>query len=462
MDKDLYKIMKEIYQKEDSYALEKGKFLVKDVEHIGSIELNEKINDVDTKTVKDIFKVIEEMEDGSIVENYYDEQINFVAGRDKNGRMCLDQQAKFKDTNILEQIEDLREQPGLSLNQIENELEAISKELGISMEEVLAMSVIDLDQEIGNEKQQNQEQKQKLTLDEDEKEENKEEQIEKNEKALNNISSKQEIDMDKKVDDIHTLGQILGAKPGSKLIAVYSDSIENNKNTTRFSFVIKNADGTLENADMLNQVGGKTSNKDIYEVNRDGSEVTKKSVQSSYAIDSPLAKDGIITARVGDAGRIEIGYGQMDKTRGKDALTHVLKTDYTKDTTYKVREEFSYKKGTDNIKEDINEVREKSKHGTEGLTLEDADGQAETGIQDHLEDEKSENYRKNIIEEIKKYDQDIEEVFTDKEIEERLQNISKQHPDASFEEIVEKTKEDLSEDSSRINHYPGMERGTGE
>ena len=52
MDKDLYRIMKQIEEKENKNAEESKKFKVQDVEYLGVIELTENINGVDTKTQK--------------------------------------------------------------------------------------------------------------------------------------------------------------------------------------------------------------------------------------------------------------------------------------------------------------------------------------------------------------------------------------------------------------------------
>ena len=183
----------------------------------------------------------------------------------------------------------------------------------------------------------------KITLQEDEKEESKDkkEQKEENKDALEKVQSKQEIDVNKRINERYTLGDILGIERGSKLIAVYSDAIENNENSTRFSFIIKKPDGSLEKAKMLEQVGGKQSDKNIYDINYDGSEVTKKSVQSSYKIDSSLAKNALITARIGQAGYIEVNYGEMDRTSHRDALTQQSETEHTFKTREQVREELT-------------------------------------------------------------------------------------------------------------------------
>ena len=189
---------------------------------------------------------------------------------------------------------------------------------------------------------------------------------------------------------------------------------------------------------MLNQVGGKDSDKNIYEMNTDGSELNKKTVQSSYSIKSPIIENGIITAKIGQMGYIEVGYGQMDKTSHKDALTQELETDHTYSTSREVKEEFKQEKGTDNIKEDIKKIKEYENY--ENLTEEETDKNNNR----HIE---------NIIEEIKQYGENIEEIFTDKEIEERLRKIKEKNPQDSIEKLIEKTKEELSEDAQHIKGH---------
>lgn len=233
------------------------------------------------------------MPDGSVVQKFYDGDKNFIAGIDKDGKIYPSMEFANEDLSFLGQLENISNGP--SLNELDEKLEILSKELGIPKEDVLSMSETDLDKAVGEEGDS------VLSLDNDD-----EEHKEQNKNALDNISSKQETDLNNKVDDKHTLADILGVPSGSKLIAVYSTAIQGNTNTTRFSFIIQNPDGTLQPADMLDQVGGKDSDKKIHETNRDGSEVEEVNVQSSYAIKSPVVPNAILTARVGSMGYIEL------------------------------------------------------------------------------------------------------------------------------------------------------------
>ncbi len=291
MDKSLYESMQEILKENKSDY-------TKDIEFLGTITSREETSTGNVDVTRDIFMIINEMPDGTVVKKFYDNDNNCIAGTDRDGKIYPTAEFASSDLSFLGQLEDLSNTKGISLEEFDDHLEKIAKSLGINKKDILSMSETDLDKKI-SEKSGAQ-----ITLDEEEQKDK--DQVEANENALDNISSKQEIDLNNKVDDRHSLGDILGVPAGSKLIAVYSDSIANNKNTTRFSFIIQNADGSLEPADMLEQVGGKESDKSVYETNRDGSKVEKQNVNSSYAIKSSVVDNGILTARIGSMGYIEL------------------------------------------------------------------------------------------------------------------------------------------------------------
>lgn len=366
MDKNLYQIMQEILE-------EKKTDFTKDIEFLGSITSEEIQASGKVGVTRDIFMLIDEMPDGTVVKKFYDNDKNFIAGCDKDGKIYPGAEFSSSDLSFLGQLENLTQVQGISLTEMDEHLERVAKAIGVSKKDVLSMSEIDLEQKV-KEKESPQ-----LSLSEDDEEKSREEQTKSNKDALDNISSKQEVKLDNKIDNRHTLGDVLGVPAGSKLIAVYSNSIADNKNTTKFSFIIQHPDGSLEPADMLEQVGGKESDKSVYETNRDGSAVEKQSVKSSYSINSPIVKNGILTARIGSMGYIELGYGQIDRTSNKDAFTQKLETEHTRYTTYEVREEFSSKNGIDNIPENMDEIRTHEKAGCKNLTLEEADGNRRTG-----------------------------------------------------------------------------------
>lgn len=273
-----------------------------------------------------------------------------------------------------------------------------------------------------------------------------EEKAKQNENALDNLSAKQEIDLSKKINNRTTLAEVLGVPADSKLVVVDSTKIENNENTTRFSCVIKTPNGEVQSADMLEQVGGKDSDKNVYETNRDGSRVQKQNVQSSFRVDSPLIKNGILTIRIGQMGTVEVGYGEMDRTSHNDAFTQRLETRERYPVTKRVRDEFNQNKGLDNIPKKMDEIKEHEEHGCNNMTLDEADGNPHTGHMHGL----SENAAEIILAD-ERVGRIIDDVYTPNEVAERFEHMQEKYPDKDFDELVEVTKEELADEAAHMH-----------
>lgn len=430
MDRKIYEAMHKIYnQKGNDYSNKN------DAKFIGTMVYDEETSTEKVPTVHDVFVMTFRDKNGNITETYFNENGKCLGGRGMDGKIYPSAEFAEADLSFLGQIKRLSNNPSISLEEYDKNMDKISKELGIKKEDIRSMSEIELDQKL-EEKEENED---KLSLDEN-KNESSQEQAEQNEEILEKIDSKEEIDMDKLIDDRHSLADILGVQSGSKLIAVYSDKIANNTNSTRFSFIIQNPDGTLSPADMLEQTGGTNSDKTVYETNRDGSQVSKVNVKSSFKINSPLVKNGILNIRYSSMGYIEANYGEMDPTDHKYAFTQKLETDRDRYTTKEVRDEFSGREdGIHNIEEDLDEIKMHEQAGCDDLTLKEDDG-----------DMKSGHFHDSAILEIKAYNPSIEEVFTDREIEERLHSMMDNHPEESFDKVLNDTARALSEDASHM------------
>lgn len=428
MDKDLYQIMQKL--------LETAKDPQADVKYLGVISIEEQTENGPVVIDKDIFAVSDIASDGSTITKYYDENMVCIAGRTKDG---LFQSKSFLDDNsldFLKQMEALDEKQGISLKEVDETLERVSKTLGISKSDVLSMSKIELDEVVKN--------KEVLDLSEEEQTlgitRHKEEQ---NQDVLANLQSKQEVSLNQKVDNRYTLAEIMGLPSGSKLIVVNSDCIKENENSTSFSCLIESPSGGLEKADQLIQVGGKDSDKNVFESNRDGSKIEQKQVKSSFAIQSSIVDNAIITIRQGEAGRIEVGYGQTDPTSHRDAFTERLETKEMWPITREVREEFSKEKGQYHITEKMDEIEEHEKHDCENLTLEEADGDLRTG---HSHSEEA----AELILTDEQVGEEINEVFTKHEVEERFESMREKNPEKDFDKLVEITKEELAIDAENM------------
>ena len=141
-----------------------------------------------------------------------------------------------------------------------------------------------------------------------------------------------------------------------------------------------------------------------------------------------------------------MGYGEMDKTSHNDAFTQRLETQELYPVTSEVRNEFSKNKGTDNISDKMDEIKEHEKHGCDNLSLAEADGDLNTG---HI-------HSNDIIERILSDDENgriINEVFTPNEIKERYESVQERHPNNSVDENIEITKLELLEDAEHFRNH---------
>ena len=373
MGKNIYTTLSELKEAKSTKS-------TSDIRFLGTISMeNTDITGATVDIAKDVFVVIDsDPETGDTVEKFYDENQELIAYRDKEGRLFPTEKYMNEDIGFLSEIDNLELEGGISLDELDQKLDEVAKALGISKSDVLSMTEVELDQIIEEKDGA------RLDLSQDGHEKagiGQEERDERNQNALENINSRQEINLDEKVDERHTLAEILGIEAGCKLLAVDSDKIIDNKNTTRFSLIIQGSDGSLRPADMLEQVGGKDSDKTIYETNRDGSEVEKLSVKSSYTIDSPLVKNGIITVRYGDMGRLKVSYGLTDPTSHRDAIAQELRgREIMYRTERDVRKEFGPYKGNRDVTKKIDEAERHTEEEYENkqVDLDDIDGDLST------------------------------------------------------------------------------------
>ncbi len=423
MDKSLYELMKEIYeQKKTEFS--------KDIKLIGTLTSEETSPNGKVLVTNDVFLIIDEMPDGTTSQRFV------ITGLDKDGKIYPAQEIAQDDISFLAQFQNMNKVEVVSLNEFDKQLEKVAKKLGISKEEVRSMSEIDLDKALDDKG---------LSKDDLDKDENEGQEANQDEKVpdpevLNNIDAKQEIKTNIKVDDKYTLADILGVPAGSKLLVVYPTNIPDRSKlpyTTSLICMIQNPDGSIEYSDALTQVGGKDSDKNVYEVNRDGSRVEEKSVKSSFAIKSNIVKNGIITARIGSMGYIEVGFGYIDRTSNKDVVSERLEDQHTRYTTYEVRKEFSPREGVDNITDKMDEIKEHPEISEDGVTLAEADGNLATGHEE-------------ILDQIKAYNPDIADVFTNDEIMDRYHSMCEKNPESSKEDLIRYTQEDLSEDAEHM------------
>lgn len=429
MEQNLYKIMQKLKK-------QKGQDNT-DVRFLGTIILDKETPSGNIQIAKDIIAMIDVEQDGSTLVKYYDENQNLLAVRGADGELYPSQEFMYDDLGFLSEIDSLSKEQGISFDEIDAELERIAKYLGIDKEKILSMTEVDLDTALENKDNP------ELDLSSDTQSLDEEEKKRQNEIAFEKIQAKQEINLDNKVDNKHTLAQILGVPAGSKLWVVYSNQIKDNENSTLYSCVIKTPNGELQPADMLSQVGGKSSNKNVYETDRKGN-VERQNVKSSFAIDSPVIDNALITIR--NERPPKVGYALTDPTSHKDVFSQELETRQTYPVTSRVRDEFSTKHGVRNATKKIDEAEYHIKHGERKMSLEEADGRADTG---HIHGEEA----AEIILADDEFVNNTNDQYTAKDIAERFENMMEKNPNMDRNELIEATKNDLEADAEHMHSH---------
>ena len=410
---------------------------VNDVIYIGTINWK----DTDTygmeyESTKDIMMLIEDT-DGTLLYKFYDENNNLLAVDRGDG--ILLPELEFTNTDNLSFLSDISnlDKNGISLEQTREELlEEYAKILGIDNKDISSIGIADLEQKLDS---KNEKDKDKITLDKDKDSQDEEFFQEQNENTLKSISTKSEVDLSKRVTDTMTLGDLLGISSGGKLISIYSENIENNQNSTEFSFIIQKPDGSLESADMLSQFGGVRPDENILASNRDGSHLQAEQVNSMYSIDSTANTHDMLAIKRGSMGILELSYVQMDKTDYNQGMSIPIETDHMYPVTHEVQYEMDLHRGDDNITNKLDEFEEHQKAGCNDITLEEADGKDNTG-HEHIENnqEMLDSYIDKIME-----NDTVDYNYSKDEVKEQFIKIAKENPDWDLEKVQEYVETDL-------------------
>ena len=469
MNNSLYEKMYKIKSQKD----------LKDIMYCGKIELIETDNATNQKIkiIKDVYIPMEKVNDNNeIYLKFLDENGEVIAVDSKNG-FCpsskyLDLLHSPDNDGIINILKDYAAKEGLTLDSMDKELDKLSKELNLSKKEILSISKTSYDEQIHKDLEEKEdENNNKIHLeDENEKDsDKKKEERKENEQALDKIPTKQKASLSQKIDGVNTLGSILNIPSGGELYVVNSDDIYGNKNNTRFSFLIKDAEGNFKQLDNIEQISGNHSSLNIAEANRDGSVVENKQVYSSYVIKGTNNIDYVITANIGTHGTIDLGLGQLDKTQGMNSIdsTAITVPIETSTTFYQTKREVkddlvNPREGTRKATDRVNELEEHKEAGCEeNLTSKEMDGDKSTGHQ-HDKEEKIENIAENetslelLAKEIYNSADNISETFSENDIKKMLENEMNNHPDATIEEVKENVEHDCETYADRMTrtHFP--------
>lgn len=373
------------------YQKEVSKNKVLDVKYIGTIEIDGE--------PKDIYLLIEQKEekDGSLaeIEKYYTEDGEFLGG-DSN----LDQfdfitlKKEYADkVGLLKQLENLDKKGILDLNDIENErLEELARELGIDVKDIEKLAEIDAEKELDKWHEE---------LTNEQIEELQEEDIEPGdeeyrrylldhglslpkEEVEEGISTKTEIKTGQKVTDKDTMASLLNVEDKGyvKIAVVYSDKLQDNGNTTRFSFVGIKADGSAEKIDTLEQYYGNNPTNNVQTMNRDGSKIEEDKVNSRFKIKGRDEEQ--LAVNIGQMGTIEPKFVRAPRQDGEKAISIPIETQNIRPTTRETMKFMNRSRNTD-ISNNIKLAQEHEKIGCKEATVKDIDNDENNNTHEHGE-----------------------------------------------------------------------------
>ena len=375
---------------------------------------------------KGIYLVIEQkaQKDGTLaqIERYYTEDGEFLGGDnsiDEYDFLTLDEKY-MNNKDMLEKLQSIDKDGILNLNKIEQErIEEVAKESGIIAKELEKMSEID------------------------------------SKKEIEKISTKSEIDTNRKVTDKETMASILNVqdKGYKKIAIIYSDKMQDNGNTTRFSFVGIKEDGTAEKIDTIEQAYGRNPSKEINSVNRDGSKVEQEQVNSIYRIKGK--KETQIAVDIGAMGTIEPYLVRTPAQDNEEAISIPIETHNVRPTTRETRELMNEQRNP-RVKEEIQRAKEHQELRCDDISLKDIDDNPNNNTHEHIEI--SEEYLDKCATKILENDE-VSSIYNRNDVINRLkENIEKSREDIQTEELLEQVENQMEEEAKDEHQLPQRDR----
>ncbi len=451
---ELLKKMRQLRDSIETKDNKNEKTTTLDIIYLGEIQWNDKVNNSERyeslyivkKQIKEINK--EGKEEVRLVNNYYlgDKCIGAYLKEEPYFTSTLEEDKLQAVKSLLDKNEKEQVQ-GISLVALEEEqldiiTEEMSKKYGIKLkkEDIKAMAEVELEEKL--EKQEN-----------GKKELNKEE-------TNKIISDKQQIKADTKIDDKKTIGQALDLNTTeySKVAIVYSDKLNeiadnpnDAKNSTRYSFVAIRKDGTAQIINdklEIDASSGNNSNKEAIKVDANKTARKDNKTLSRYKI---AGKDEYLSVENGQYGEVKAYYGKGKTKDGNMNVETQLETTNVRPTSRQLRELQADKKGiykTENMAKEANEHFDN--HNEESIGINAVDGDENTVDKQDV-DEIQDGYIQNIVNELMQVEE-IDEVFTRREIEERtVKFFEKQNNITNMKELKEQLKNDIQFDAEHMH-----------
>ena len=434
------------------------KTTVKDIKLVGNIEWADKING--QKLTENVFEVeteIKEIDDEgkerSVIETDY-----YLGDKCVGGTRGFDQ-VIFADTfrnsepekikaieELLERVNE-KEKEEYSLNRLHRKelAEVLSAKYGreVSEEEVEKLIEEMNKEEIEELKEENEsDEKEELEERKDKREdkEKEEKKLTKKQAEKITIGAVQKADLNKKVDGVETLGQRLDLTGYDSLYVVYTDKVDEvtpgaKKERTTYSLVGMTHNGdakVLDDEFEIDSSVGSSGNREQTKIRSDNT-ATRDNKDSSVF---KRKTNGMSIGCENNQGRIDMFLYQKTKEENENVGIQI-ETSNIAPMNRETQRLMSRRNGNRQIDRIQDEVKEHTDEGHEPENIKYYDGDAETGIDEHVID------IDRIIEDVFNY-----EVFTKDEVKEKLEREIKENIETlSLDQIIENVKNEMNLDA---------------
>ena len=296
-------------------------------------------------------------------------------------------------------------------------------------------------------------------MDKSEIEDLKDEKEEKKDKDENDLSKKQtekikvngiqKADLNKKVDGKETLGQRLDLEEYDSLYVVYSDKVDDisagtKRNNTTYSLVGMTKDGearVLNSEFEMDKTVGNNASRETTKIRANNTATRDNNDLSIYTRKS----NGMSIGCENNQGYVDMFLYQK-KLEENENVGIQIETSQTCIIPMETREIMNINKGIYQKEKIQDEIEEHTEHGCNPDNVKDFDGEEITETHEHIDI----NY---YVQDILNYENDegeekIKEVFTEKEVRDKLLRELKEHKDTlSTEQIIENVKQEMNQDA---------------
>lgn len=285
---------------------------------------------------------------------------------------------------------------------------------------------------------------------EEQKDKNKDENIlSKKQTEKIKVNGIQKTDLNKKVDGKETLGKRLDLEGYDSLYVVYSDKVDDitagtKRNNTTYALVgmTKNGEARVLNDEFeMDKTVGNNASRETTKIRANSTATRDNKDLSIYTRKS----NGMSIGCENNQGHVDMFLYQ--KTREENENVGIqIETSQTRIIPMETREIMNRNKGIYQKEKVQDEIQEHTEHGCKPDDVKDFDGDETTETHEHIDID-------YYVQDILNYENDegeekIKDVFTEKEVRDKLLRELKEHKDAlSTEQIIENVKQEMNQDA---------------